>query len=125
MPHPRKGIPAHGAADRRPDCGEYFSSRGLGMDGRLECFVCGGAPLMRDNIAAFVACRAAGERVVELFGGKARLDYRDFEPDRVQVKVGACDEHKGNLEALHLSTSSDGVITERRIAEARNERPNG
>lgn len=112
-PHPRAGIPAHGRPDDRPpEGGEYFAPRGIGVDRTPGCFVCGGADDdLRDNIAAFVQCRAAGERIVAMFKRGARLDYRDYEPDRVQVKIGACAEHVPQLRRLYDETLR-GVITQ-------------
>lgn len=122
--HPRRGIPSHGRPDKRPEGGgEFFRSRGIGLDD-CTCFVCethdrdGRGHCMLHNIAAFVQGKEAGERVVAMFPRGARLDYRDFEPDRVQVKIGACDSHLSNLEKLNELTQ-DGVITEARITEAR------
>lgn len=124
--HPRHGIPSHGNKDVRPGSGgEFFRSRGIGLD-RVDCFVCGTRD--RDgngrdhlhNIAAFVRCREAGERVVTMFACGAHLDYRDFEPDRVQVKVGACDFHLENLRKLNKITH-DGIITPERVHEAKEE----
>lgn len=116
--HPRRGILSHGRPDNRPENGgEYFHSRGLGIDLTPGCFVCGGQKGMHDNIAAFVQCKAAGERVVGMFPQGARLDYREFEPDRVQVKIGACKEHVSNLTKLSQMTSTKGVITQDIIRE--------
>lgn len=120
--HPRAGTPAHGAPDRRPETGgEHFGSRGLGLDVTPACFVCCfPEDLVRDNISAFVSCKAAGERVVQMFRWGARLDYREREPDRVQVKVGACKLHVPNLEQLHrLTYEAVGVITSDMISLAR------
>lgn len=124
--HPRHGIPSHGNRDVRPGSGgEFFRSRGIGLD-MVDCFVCGTRD--RDgsgrnylhNIAAFVRCKEAGERVIAMFSCGAYLDYRDFEPDRVQVKIGACDFHLGNLKKLNQLTH-DGVITSERVHEAKEE----
>lgn len=122
--HPRRGVPSHGRPDKKPDGGgEFFRSRGIGLDD-CTCFVCGThdrdeqGHVMLNNIAAFVQCREAGERIVAMFLQGARLDYRDFEPDRVQVKIGACDSHLANLQKLDELTR-DGVITAVRINEAR------
>lgn len=121
--HPRQGIPSHGKSDKRPEGGgEFFHSRGIGLD-NVPCFMCPGSETtLRDNIAAFVQCKAAGERVVEMFrkiaGGGARLDYRNHEPDRVQVKVGACKKHRPNLDRLNeLVGESDGILTENILRE--------
>jgi len=121
--HPRKGIPSHGTPDKRPDGGgEFFHSRGIGLDS-CNCFVCGTdirdkkANMYLNNIAAFVQCKEAGERVVAMFKRGARLDYRDFEPDRVQVKIGACDKHLPNLQRLDELTK-DGILTQEMVEEA-------
>ena len=124
QPHPRQGIPSHGEPDVRPGpTGEFFRSRGIGMD-RCDCFVCGrrdntSSVFMR-NIAAFVQCKEAGERVVAMFACGARLDYREFEPDYVQVKIGACEKHVENLEKLN-ELVKDGIITTARVREATGE----
>ena len=120
-PHPRIGIPSHGRPDTQPkDGGEFFASRGIGMDYTPGCFVCGGEEGLYSNIAAFVRTKAAGERVVNIFTYGARLDYREFEPDHVQVKIGACETHLRNLEKLHrLTEEKDGVITQGIVSEAR------
>jgi hypothetical protein len=111
--HPRHGTPSHGRADTRPGEGEYFRPRGIGFDVTPGCFVCGkNRPegYYNHNIAAFVQCKAAGERVVAMFKHGARLDYRENYPDRVQVKVGSCDEHLPNLEMLLKKTQKGSLI---------------
>jgi len=120
QPHPRRGIPAHGRPDKKPEGGgEFFHPRGIGLD-TCTCFVCDltDRNTMLNNIAAFVQCKDAGERVVEMFGHGARMDYRDHEPDRVQVKVGACDKHLPNLKKLFELTER-GTITDEMIRSAR------
>lgn len=119
--HPRKGIPAHGKPDIRPERGgEFFYSRGIGTDVTPGCFVCGGKTGHYHNIAAFVECKEAGERVVSFFPTGARLDWRELEPDRVQVKIGACNKHMMNLRVLQIAvTESQGVITEEMVKIAR------
>lgn len=121
--HPRRGISSHGRPDKKPeDGGEFFRSRGIGLD-CCACFVCGTndrdgqGHTMLNNIAASAQCKEAGERIVDMFSHGAWLDYRDFEPDYVQVKIGACDKHLPNLQKLHKLTL-DGVITKARIGEA-------
>jgi hypothetical protein len=118
--HPRRGTPRHGKPDKRPEGGgEFFRSRGIGVDNTPGCFVCGGGFDLRHNIAAFVVTKEAGERVVTMLEMGARLDYREQEPDRVQVKIGACNHHLPNLERLNELTRHDGIITSQRITEAR------
>ena len=89
--HPRRGTPSHGQPDKKPDGGgEFFRSRGIGKDVISGCLVCGGDKRMLYNIAAYVQTREAGERIVAMFPYGTYLDYREEEPDSVQVKVGAC-----------------------------------
>lgn len=101
-----------------------FGSRGIGLDVCPCCFVCGGkqrhegANPYLHNIAAFMASKSDGEKAVEWFNGRARLDFRENEPDWIQVKVGACDAHLGNLRALDKSTRRYGVIRLKDIADA-------
>ena len=121
--HPRKGTQKHGRPDTRPEeGGEYFHSRGIGMDSGLRCFVCMSKPTQHflDNIAAFVTTGDAGQRIVAMFDsfrGGARLDFRESSPDHVQVKIGACPRHRPNLENLQTACE-DGRITAERITEA-------
>lgn len=124
QPHPRKGTPAHGTPDKQPDGGgEFFWSRGIGLDSCI-CFVCGSrdrdgeGPRMRNNIAAFVQCKASGERVVAMVEQGAWLDFRAHAPDRVQVKIGACDTHLPNLRQLNR-LCSEGTIKPEMVAIAR------
>lgn len=75
--------------------------RGLGTDHTPGCFLCPRSePGMRGNIAAFVRSRADGEAIVAMFLHGARLDWREWEPTWIQVKVGACPEHLPDLERL-------------------------
>lgn len=116
--HPRRGIPSHGRPDKSPEGGgEFFHSRGIGLETTPGCFVCGGNECLHNNVAAFVQCKTSGERVVGMFPHGARLDHRDSEPDRVQVKVGACDVHLPNLERLNALVG-DGVISEQKVTQA-------
>lgn len=117
--HPRKGMPKHGKPDKKPEGGgEFFHSRGLGMEYTPGCFVCGGGKKLYNNIAGFVQCKESGKRIVKMFKSGAYLDYRDYEPDRVQVKIGACDEHLSYLEELDtLTKDAEGVIKKEMIPE--------
>ncbi len=118
--HPRRGIPCHGRPDIRPEQGgEYFHSRGIGIDTTPGCFVCGGSTELRINLSAHVQCKEAGERIVEMFGYGAAYTYPMLEPDNGQVKVGVCKQHRLNLELLDELTSERGVITVTMIHRAR------
>ncbi|MFA6407694.1 MAG: hypothetical protein WCV80_03250 [Candidatus Paceibacterota bacterium] len=119
--HPRKGTPSHGKPDKQPEGGgEFFLSRGIGTDMTPGCFICGGEKGHYHNISAFVQCKEAGERIVLLFPKGARLDFRDFEPDRVQVKIGACNKHLKNLKLLEkLTKDAQGIITKNMIRDVK------
>jgi hypothetical protein len=119
QPHPREGTPSHGTPDERPEGGgEFCQPRPIGMDRTPGCFVCGGEDALHHNFSGFVRTKESGERVLELFESGARLDYRELEPDYVQVKIGACESHKPNLTHLHKAVRADGIITKDRIDEA-------
>lgn len=48
----------------------------------------------------------------------AWLDYREHSPDRIQLKVGACDRHVTHLRTLEV-VCNGSVLTEERLAYAR------
>ena len=102
-----------------------FSSRGIGLDLCPGCFVCAGARRNAEapnkflnNISAFVSSREDGDKLVDWFGGRARLAYRGYEPNRIQLKVGACDAHLDNLRALNKAAIKQDVIRKKDIEEA-------
>jgi hypothetical protein len=113
-----------------------YLPRGIGSNW-LPCFICGHKRVERcqADMAAFVDASLIhiypefvkddeGKRVVEhpimrfFFENDivAKLDYREHEPNRVQVKLGACGEHVPNLELLCYLTMNDGKITAARLA---------
>jgi hypothetical protein len=82
---------------------EHWAPRGIGTESGLPCFVTGERPEFpgfTPNISGFVNSKEAGERVVEMFDGLARLDFRPHEPQWIQVKVGALQEHAAVLNLL-------------------------
>ena len=98
--HPRKGIDKHKykAPDIRPDGdGEYWKPRGIGYD-----------------LSGFVKSKEAGERIVAMFekalGKKPEtwLDFREREPNWIQVKVQSSE---ADLEKLYELTKETGIIT--------------
>jgi len=95
-----------------------FRPRGIGRDVCPCCFVCGvNENSALHNIAAFVNSKQDGELIVEWFNQRARLDFRESEPNWIQVKVGACDAHLPNLEALAKETARYGVLRKVDIEE--------
>jgi len=103
IPHPRKGIDKwkYELPDIRPDQedAEFFQSRGVGYD-----------------LAGYIKSKAAGERIMdmikEILGtdkSKSFLDYRDYEPFRIQFKFK---KEEFNLNMLHsLVIENDNIIT--------------
>lgn len=87
-----------------------FSSRGIGKEDNLSCFVCGQEESLMSNIAAFVKSKEEGSTIVTWFGKGARLDWRPSEPEWIQVKVGACKKHIENLKRLDKASNVHGVI---------------
>jgi hypothetical protein len=100
---------------------EYiFRPRGIGLDLTPGCYVCGGEQKMYNNISGFVASRTDGQLIKHLFATGARLDYRDHEPNWIQVKIGACDTHLPNLQHLYAFTSDALKISRHMIEESKN-----
>jgi hypothetical protein len=98
--HPRKGTSKrpYVRPDIRPETGgEYFEPRRPGYD-----------------LAGFVKCKQAGERIVAMFAGalgkepKTYLDYREKEPDWIQVKVH---KEEADVDKLYELTKETGIIT--------------
>jgi hypothetical protein len=89
---------------------EFYFPRGLGW-GYGKCFVCGETTQIMDDMAAFVESKA-GERIVAMFRpDQARLDYREYEPNWVQVKICACKRHKESLQLLYDLTREKRIIS--------------
>ena len=96
---------------------ESLSPRGIGSDSGT-CFVCGDGPRLMSNFAGFVASREAGQRVVDMFGGKgAWLDFRPHEPQWIQVKVTACAKHASLLESLSRHVRDQGNTIAKYLVE--------
>ncbi|MBI4020889.1 MAG: hypothetical protein HY369_01465 [Candidatus Aenigmarchaeota archaeon] len=115
--------PRRDGRDARPKSGEYFRGcRVVGITLTRGCFVCGGYANFRSAARARVTCVNAGERVVALFDGAARVSRNDPDSEAAQVTVGACDKHLKNLAALVRLTKND-IITARKIRRAQKAKP--
>lgn len=99
--HPRVGTPKHKfkAPDIRPEGeGEFWRPRGIGYD-----------------LSGFVKSKEAGERVVDMFRKalgrepKTWLDFREYEPTWIQVKVQG---EEADLHKLYSLTYETGIITQ-------------
>ena len=104
-------------------CGQqhiFFRSRGIGVD-KCNCFVCEKhGPRYNNNISGFVKTKEDGLKIVNMFDFGAHLDYREYEPDWIQVKIGACDKHLDNLKKLDELVSVHNVIRKNMIEKAKN-----
>ena len=112
--HPRKGIPKHKFVrpDVRPEdgIGDYCTPRGIGYD-----------------LACFVKSKEAGQRITDMInrvneefeqkGFSCRLDYRDFEPLWIQVKIKYPDKVRAFI-LESMIEENDNVITEDIVREA-------
>jgi len=98
-----------------------FSPRGIGLDLCSGCFICGsnqrsvGSNNYLNNISAFVSSKDEGEEIVSWFDTKARLDFREHEPNWIQVKIGSCDIHLPKLHELYTLASEYGVLRESEV----------
>lgn len=100
---------------------ESFYPRGIGADRVPSCFVCGMPFLGHEyvpNISGFVETHESGLRIVAMLSNRAWLDYRVFEPKRIQVKVGVCQRHKDCLDLLYDLTRTDNKLTDEMIKKA-------
>jgi hypothetical protein len=91
-----------GAAGTEKDAERLYRAapRGIGKDWTPGCMCCGGDKNLYNNASFFVQSRESGEAIVAMFEHGAFLDWREHEPNWIQVKVGACDAHLENLVAL-------------------------
>lgn len=115
MSQSEKTLPAQDTApigSRKLLCAALkFRARGVGLDKVRKCFVCGcNNDLFTPNIAAFVDTKSEGETIVSWFPqDSAWLDFREHEPNWVQVKIGACKEHEPALHELCRLTRSGDI----------------
>ena len=107
--------------DQKLGTSKAFRIRGIGLDvTESGCFICGAGNLQPHsnryrylpNISAFVDSKEDGETIVSWFKRGAYLEFRSSEPDWLQVKIGACKQHKDNLEKLSEACEYYGVIRE-------------
>lgn len=91
-----------------------FRPRDIGSDECPCCFVCGSGSCggFMTNLAAFVESKDEGQQIVEWFCNRARLDFRTAEPNWIQVKVGACEQHESALRQIQDIASVHGRIRE-------------
>ena len=87
-----------------------FRSRGIGSES-VPCFCCGAGGL-NSNISAFISSEEDGEKINKFFKFPQKLDYRDYEPNRIQFKVGGCQRHLLNLQKLNHLCNWGGINQE-------------
>ncbi len=85
--------------------------RGIGLEFNLPCFITKAGtsePALKPNISGFVSSKKQGVRLVMMFDGLARLDYREYEPNWIQVKVGVIPQHEKALVELQRRVIQNG-----------------
>ena len=94
-------------------------TRGIGKD-YCTCFMCkDGEKKLMHNIAMFVNSKLEGEAIVQHFQYGAWLDYRENEPNWIQVKVGACNSHYDLLAQLDHVISIHQTVSRAMVDEIR------
>lgn len=128
LEHPLKQNLAKGREDKRPNVknAEYFATRGVGLENLEYCIYCNDDKNhgLVNNISGFIRTYEAGERLLKWFKphpdkenvSKLKklgvyLDYRENYPDRIQFKIGACNDHLNKLKALNLYVAQAGYIS--------------
>ena len=104
QPHPRNGILKHEYVnpELKPQNGEYWAPRGVGYD-----------------LSGFVKSKEAGQRIVDMIyqiieiKPKSWLDYREYEPNWIQVKINSEDGFDLNL--LNELCEEDKIINEDKL----------
>jgi len=99
---------------RRANDGIVMNPRGLGLNWG-PCFICGAADVAaKPDFASYVRNNSDGEKIVELFKSMrcvARLDYREWEQNHVQVKVVSCDTHEQLLKNLMVAIAKFNFVS--------------
>lgn len=102
-----------------------YGVRGIGSD-YCPCYITGENSDRKhivNNLSGFVKSKEDGEKIVRMFDGLAFLDYRENEPDWIQVKVGASKKYFTNLEYLEILIKEDGFITKEKIEKSKTYKP--
>ena len=125
--HPRYGTPKRGRIDTRPSDGsEFFEANDIFTvsDSELMCFACK-EKHAQHVLTGFARCKEAGIRITQLFSsGSALLRCEEKQPDRVEIEIGVCDQHKVKLEKLFQSicrqdySIEEWVINKSKVIEA-------
>jgi hypothetical protein len=87
-----------------------WSPRGVGSNWNIPDLVTGlDDGKLHPDMSGFVKSKAEGQLAVVIFGDRARLDYRESEPNWIQVKVSAQEEVLYELEKL--VRENNGLLT--------------
>ncbi len=106
--------------------GIVFRSRGIGLDYCPGCIFCkngSNKSRLMKNISGFVECKEDGEQIIKWVKDDKGiiLDFRENEPDWIQVKIGSCDKHENKLKKLHQLCMVNNMISPEIIQLANNE----
>lgn len=121
--HPNTAGGVWGKPDTRPKYGgEYFSTGRFRPKtcvpeaaASVKCFVCGDNSTP-SKLECSVKCRAAGERIVPMFGEERvyfKADQLCYPNSALVIYIGACEKHEVNLAELValVSRGNRGIIS--------------
>ena len=101
-----------------------LNPRGIGKDIVPCCFCCGDtySDLYMHNIASYVSSREQGDKIAALFKTVTghdcvKVDFRDHEPNYIQVKFGVCQKHQKSLFDLHALMSKLNLVNSDMISK--------
>lgn len=102
--------------------GIIWNLRDPGYNSGIPCFVTGVKPYKTEclrevwpDLAGFVKTKKDGQAIVDLFDGFALLDYRESEPDWIQVKVSIDPPYIEALRALEKAVRDNDYMITREI----------
>lgn len=89
-------------------------ARPVGLDFDLKCFVCDRGPLGDRKVMSNMCmiCDLGTEDSLHSMFSGSRIDYYHGDEATPQLKIGACEYHIQNLNALFIATKAAGYCTE-------------
>jgi hypothetical protein len=101
--------------DVKPKNGEYFNTIKYVLEDASCCFICGREIKNWGNLSAYVKTHESGKRIAEMFNKEVLIDFKESEPNSVQVKVGTCAEHIYHLILLNKLIKVNGGVINKTI----------
>lgn len=82
---------------------EYWAPKNRGTGHNLTCLITGKTEKFMPSLTGYVKSKAAAERVIKIFNGRARMEERvhmERKPNEYVVQVGVLHEHEAVLGRL-------------------------